>query len=38
LSAAYISNEFRDGYALIILILVLMLKPEGMWGKKEEWA
>jgi branched-chain amino acid transport system permease protein len=38
LSAAYISNEFRDGYALIILILVLMLKPEGIWGKKEEWA
>jgi len=38
LSAAYISNEFRDGYALIILIVVLMLKPEGIWGKKEEWA
>ncbi len=38
LSAAYISNEFRDGYALIILIFVLMLKPEGIWGKKEEWA
>jgi len=38
LSAAYISNEFRDGYALIILIVVLMLKPEGIWGRKEEWA
>jgi branched-chain amino acid transport system permease protein len=38
LSAAYISNEFRDGYALVILIFVLMLKPEGIWGKKEEWA
>ena len=38
LCAAYISNEFRDGYALIILIFVLMLKPEGIWGKKEEWA
>lgn len=38
LCSAYISNEFRDGYALIILILVLMLKPEGLWGKKEEWA
>ena len=38
LSAAYISNEFRDGYALIVLIIVLMLKPEGIWGKKEEWS
>ena len=38
LSSAYISNEFRDAYALIILIAVLMLKPEGIWGKKEEWA
>jgi len=38
LCAAYISNEFRDGYALIILIAVLMFKPEGLWGKKEEWS
>jgi branched-chain amino acid transport system permease protein len=38
LCAAYISNEFRDGYALVILIFVLMLKPEGLWGKKEEWS
>lgn len=38
LSAAYISNQFRDGYALIALIAVLMLKPEGLWGKKEEWS
>jgi len=38
LSAAYISAEFRDGFALIILIFVLMLKPEGIWGKKEEWT
>jgi branched-chain amino acid transport system permease protein len=38
LSAFYVSHEFRDGYALIILIVVLMLKPEGIWGKKEEWA
>lgn len=38
LSAAYFSNEFRDGYALLILFIVLMFKPEGIWGKKEEWA
>jgi branched-chain amino acid transport system permease protein len=38
LCAAYISNEFRDAYALIVLFIVLMLKPEGLWGAKEEWS
>lgn len=38
LCAAYISNQFRDGYVLFVLITVLMFKPEGIWGKKEEWA
>jgi len=37
-SAAYISSAFRDGFALVILIGVLLLKPEGIWGVKEEWA
>ena len=23
---------------LVILIAVLLLKPEGIWGVKEEWA
>ncbi|MBI4734678.1 MAG: branched-chain amino acid ABC transporter permease [candidate division NC10 bacterium] len=36
-SAAYISNQFRDAFALIMLIGVLLLKPEGLWGIKEEW-
>ena len=38
LSAAYISSHFRDAFALVILIAVLLLKPEGIWGVKEEWA
>ena len=38
LSAAYISSQFRDAFALVILIAVLLLKPEGLWGVKEEWA
>jgi len=38
LSAAYISSSFRDAFALVILIAVLLLKPEGLWGIKEEWA
>lgn len=37
-SAAYISNQFRDAFALIILIGVLLLKPEGIWGIREEWS
>ena len=36
-SAAYISSAFRDAFALVILIAVLLLKPEGLWGVKEEW-
>jgi branched-chain amino acid transport system permease protein len=38
LSAAYISGQFRDAVVLAILIAVLLLKPEGLWGVKEEWA
>jgi branched-chain amino acid transport system permease protein len=37
-SAAYISSQFRDAFALVILIAVLLLKPEGLWGVKEEWS
>jgi len=38
LSGAYISGQFRDAFALAILIAVLLLKPEGLWGVKEEWS
>jgi branched-chain amino acid transport system permease protein len=38
LSARYISGQFRDAVVLVILIAVLLLKPEGLWGVKEEWA
>ena len=37
-SAAYLSSQFRDASALVILITVLFLKPEGLWGVKEEWS
>jgi branched-chain amino acid transport system permease protein len=37
-SAGYVSGQFRDAFALVILIAVLLLKPEGLWGVKEEWA
>jgi branched-chain amino acid transport system permease protein len=38
LTAAYVSSQFRDAVALAILIAVLLLKPEGIWGVKEEWS
>jgi branched-chain amino acid transport system permease protein len=38
LSAAYVSGQFRDAVALVILIAVLLLKPEGLWGVREEWS
>jgi branched-chain amino acid transport system permease protein len=38
LSAAYISGQFRDAVALVILIAVLLWRPQGLWGVKEEWA
>jgi branched-chain amino acid transport system permease protein len=38
LSAAYLSGQFRDAVVLAILIAVLLWKPEGLWGVKEEWA
>jgi branched-chain amino acid transport system permease protein len=38
LSGAYISGQFRDAFALAILIAVLLFKPEGLWGVKEEWS
>ena len=38
LSGAYISGPFRDAFALAILMTVLLLKPEGLWGVKEEWS
>jgi branched-chain amino acid transport system permease protein len=37
-SAAYVSSQFRDACALVILIAVLLVKPEGIWGVKEEWS
>jgi branched-chain amino acid transport system permease protein len=37
-SAAYISGQFRDAAVLAILVAVLLWKPEGLWGVKEEWA
>ena len=36
--SAYLSSQFRDSFVLLILFIVLMFKPEGIWGTKEEWS
>ena len=36
LGAAYISSEYKDVYAFIILIIILLVKPAGLLGKASE--
>lgn len=35
LGAGYLSSQYKDGFAFLALILVLMVKPTGLFGKKE---
>jgi branched-chain amino acid transport system permease protein len=34
-TAAYISTQYKSGVVLIVLIVVILLKPEGLLGTKE---
>jgi branched-chain amino acid transport system permease protein len=36
LGASYISSEYKDVYAFIILIIILLVKPAGILGRAEE--
>lgn len=36
LGASYISSEYKDAYAFVILIIILLVKPEGLLGKAAE--
>jgi branched-chain amino acid transport system permease protein len=36
LSAAYISSQYRGAFPLIILIAVILLRPQGLLGRAEE--
>lgn len=35
LGASYLSSEYKDAYAFVILIIILMVKPNGLLGKSE---
>ncbi|MCK5554245.1 MAG: branched-chain amino acid ABC transporter permease, partial [Deltaproteobacteria bacterium] len=36
LAAAYISTAYRDAFAMVLLMIVRLVKPEGIAGIKEE--
>lgn len=33
LGAAYLASEYRDAYGLLVFLLVLLLRPEGLFGR-----
>ncbi len=36
IGAAYISSEYKDAYAFIVLIIILLIRPSGIFGAKTE--
>lgn len=36
LGASYLSSEYKDAYAFIILIVILLIKPTGLFGSSSE--
>ncbi len=38
LAAAYVSTAYRQAIPLILLVLIILLRPQGLLGRKEERA
>jgi len=38
LTTGYITAEYSEAVILLIVIAVILLKPEGIWGTKETWS
>lgn len=38
LTTGYITTEYSEAVILLIVIAVILLKPEGIWGTKEIWS
>jgi branched-chain amino acid transport system permease protein len=36
LGASYVSSEYKDAYAFVILIVILLVRPGGLFGKAPE--
>jgi len=36
LAAGYISTSYQHGYAFIILLIVLIFRPQGLFGSRKE--
>ena len=36
MGAGYISSEYKDAYAFLVLIVVLLIKPAGLFGRSTE--
>jgi branched-chain amino acid transport system permease protein len=36
LSAAYLSSQYRGAFPLLILVAVILLRPQGLLGRFEE--
>ncbi|MCC6345888.1 MAG: branched-chain amino acid ABC transporter permease [Nitrospirales bacterium] len=34
--AAYLSSEYKDAYAFVILLIILLIKPSGILGRRSE--
>jgi len=36
LASAYISPSYKDAVALVVFMVVILFRPQGLLGKKEE--